>query len=413
MSVLLRNVTIIDVSSSYHQKSVDVFYKNGIIESIGKKLTAKAKSIIDAKGKYLSKSWIDTLAGWGSPGYEHRETVRTGSAAAANGGFGSVILVPNNLPVTDTASDIQYLLKEKDKMNIQVFPLGAVSKKLEGKDLAEMLDMQHAGAVAFSDGWSPIQNSQLMFKALEYVKGINSLIVQIPIHKDLDAGALMNEGVQSVAYGMSGAPGIAEEIIIHRDIALARYTNSRLHISGVSTSAGIDLIKKAKKEGVQITCSVTPFHLYYTDEAISGYDPLYKVYPVLRTKADVKALRDAVKDGVVDSIATHHKPHDWDEKVKELEYAASGMAAAETAWPMLLQSMPHISPESWVQLFVDKPGAIFHIYQEGIEEGARLSLTLFDMDTVWELDMKSKKSKAYNVPMLNQKLKGRAVLLAK
>lgn len=411
MSYLIKQVTIIDKESPFHQKKVDVFYKNGVIHSIGKNLSEKAKVTIEANGKYVSKAWTDTFADFASPGFEHRESITAGAAAAANNGFGNVMIAPNNNPATYTASEIAYLIKEISKVPINIFPIGAVSKRIEGNDLAEMLDMKESGAIAFSDGWSPIQNDQLMFKALEYLKGIDNILIQIPIHNDLDGGGLMNEGVHSVALGIMGAPDIAEEIIIHRDITLVKYTGSKLHISGVSTQKGLELIKKAKKEGVQVTCSVTPYHLLFTDEKLSSYNSLYKVYPTLRTQQDVNALKEGLKSGIIDCIATHHKPHDWDEKVKELEYAKSGMAVLDIAWPMLLQANIKMDVEQWITVLVDNPATIFGINSPSIDAGAVVQLTLFDVDTKWTVDAKSKKSKAYNVPLLGQELIGKASVL--
>lgn len=411
MSILIKNVSIIDKNSTFHLQKVNVFYKDGKIKAIGKNIDVKAKEEIDGKGKFLSKAWIDTFAGIGSPGFEYRETYQSATLASTKSGFGNVLLVPNNIPITDHAAGLQNRIKESESCAVNFYPLGAVSKGIEGKDLAEMMDMKTAGAIAFTDGWHPIQNAQLLLKALEYVKGMDSLLIQVPLHKDLGKGALMNESAVSVALGLSGEPTVAEAIFIQRDIQLAKYANARLHISGVSTKEGIELIKKAKKDGLPITCSVTPYHLLFTEEQMQAYDSLYKVFPVLRGKEDVKAVKDALKDGWIDAIATHHKPHNWDEKVKELEYAAQGMACMETAWPMLLQAAPQRNAEDWVEILVNRPEQIFNIQQSTIESDAVVKLTLFDMDTEWQLTSQEKASLAYNVPLLNQNLKGKSHLL--
>lgn len=410
-SYLIRDAHILSPGSKYHLKKADVFYKNGKIEEIGRSLKVTSSNIIDAKNKYLSFSWIDTFADFASPGYEYRETIRSGVQAAVNGGFGTVFLAPNNQPVTSSVSEVRNLTKETENTGIDIKILASVSKQALGKELAEMQDTKQAGAIAFTDGWAPIQNELLLFKALEYVKAVNSTIIQIPVLHSLNSGGIMNEGNQSVAFGISGMPAIAEEIMIYRDLALARYSRSKIHISGVSTKRGLDIIRQAKKEKVQVTCSVTPYHLLWTDEELSSYDSMFKVNPPLRTKEDVKALVDGLEKGWIDCIATHHKPCDWDEKNKELEYARSGVACLETAWPMLLRAVPGISMERWAELLVYNPRRIFGLEENILEKEAQGTLTLFDTDTSWQLTAATKKSKAFNVPLLNEELAGRAILI--
>lgn len=411
MSILLTNVQIIDTQSSHHLQKRDVFITEGRLQKIAPKINYAATQVVSADGKYLAPAWIDMFAASGVPGYEYRETLRSLDAAATHGGFAHVALVPNLNPITDSASDIHFLSEMAKSYATHFYPLGAISKNTEGKELAEMMDMKQAGARAFTDGFAPIQDELLMLKAMELLRGMNSTLIQIPRHRKIEAGGLMNEGPNSVANGMSGAPAIAEEIVLYRDIQLAKYSGASLHITGVSTAAGLRLIAQAKEEGLNITCSVTPYHLLYSDEMLGRYDALYKVYPVLRGETDVSALREGVRNGTIDAIATHHKPHSWDEKVKEFEYASSGMAAMETAWPMLLQALPDVSAERWVALLHDQPAAILGLDKTAIEEGATLPLTLFDMDTNWTLDHSSKKSIAANVPCLDQALIGKATVV--
>lgn len=412
MPILIKSATIIDPNGPHHLRQADVLVHNGKIIQIDAQIHQEADEIIDAKGKYLSIAWIDIFAGSGTPGFEYREQLHTLDAAAQAGGFGHLFITPNLVPVTDTASDVRFLIESSATSKTKLFPLGAVSKKLEGKELAEMMDMKAAGAIAFSDGWSPIIDDLLMLKALEYIQGINGIMIQLPWHKKLEGGALMNESERSVAFGMSGAPAVAEEIIVHRDIELARYTGARLHLSGISTAKSLALIEKAKSEGVNVTCSVTPYHLLYTDDALEHYNSLFKVYPVLRTQADVLALREGVRNGIVDCIATHHKPHSWDEKEKEFEYASWGMAALETVWPMLQEALPDLKAEQWVNLLYKNPSTIFDLPTQTIEAGVDATLTLFDMDTSWTLNTSDKQSLAYNIPLLNTALKGKARVIA-
>lgn len=410
-SILLTNATIIDTQSSHHLQTRDVLYDNGSVQKIASNIQGQATQVIDAKGKYLAPAWIDLFAASGVPGFEYRESLESLDAAATQGGFGHVALVPNLNPVTDSASDIRFISEVAKGLATKFYPLGAISQNAEGKDLAEMMDMKNAGARAFTDGFAPVQDDLLMLKAMEFIQGMGSTLIQIPRHRNIEAGGLMNEGSHSVAYGMSGAPTMAEEIIIFRDIRLAKYSGLRLHITGITTAASLRLVAQAKEEGVDITCSVTPYHLLYSDEVLAHYDSLYKVYPVLRSDADVQALREGVLTGIVDAITTHHKPHSWDEKVKEFEYAAAGMACIETAWPMLLHALPEISAERWQELLHDAPARILGIRTAPIEEGAAQALTLFDTDTEWTLTPSTKKSAAANVPCLDQILQGKATVL--
>ena len=406
MSLLIKNATIADPHSPYNGKKNDIFIEDGHIHSIGKNIKAKADEVIEGKELYVSPGWVDILADYCDPGYEHKETIETGLAAAAAGGFTDVCIVPNTLPVIGTKSVLEYVRRKAEGNRVNLHVLGAVSKNTEGKDLAEMLDMHHSGAIAFSDGWHPIQDAQLMMKALEYVKSFNGTIIQLPLHATLSSGGLMNEGVNSVKLGMSGIPPMAEGLMVHRDIELARYTNSRIHFSGITTAESVSLVKAAKKKGVQVSCSVTPYHLLFTDDILAGYDSLYKVDPPLRTETDRKALLKGLEDGTIDCIASHHRPQDWDAKTKEFEYTQPGMAAQEVCWSMLLKAMPHLPAERWSELLSVNPRKILNLPEINIKKGARASVTVFDMAGIRSLDMLSKKTRGVNVPFMENELSG-------
>lgn len=409
-SMLIKNVSIADTASGFNGKVLDIYIEKGIIKKIGKNLKEKPQQVIEAKGKYLSPGWISLMADFAEPGYEHRETIDSGLNAAANGGFAQVILVPNTDPCIANKSTVEFVQQRAAGHKVRLNVLGAVSQKLEGKNLAEMMEMYYAGAKAFSDGWKPVQNAGLLQKALEYVKAFDGLVVQLPLMASL-ADGLMNEGENSVKFGMPGIPNIAESLFVHRDIELARYTGSKLHISGITTADSLALIKKAKKDGVQVTCSVTPYHLLFTDAELVSYNSLFKVDPPLRTEKDRKALIKALEDGTIDCIAVHHKPQDWDAKVKEFEYATSGMAAMEVAWPMLLKAAPNVSPERWADLCSNNIARIFKLDTATVAEGAAAHFTLFDTTTSWTLQTEDAKSMAYNIPLSGTQLEGKAVLI--
>ncbi len=408
MSVLIKKVTILDPTSPFHEKKVDVLYHNGSIQQIAKNITTTSKHIIAEPNAYLSNAWVDIMADYCDPGYEYKETINTGLKAAVNGGFAHVFVVPNTAPIISNKTLVEYVLNQIPSKNSKVYVLGAVTKNCEGKELAEMMDMHHAGAIAFTDGWKPIQNPQVLLKALEYVKAFNGIIVQLPINEALSKGGLMNEGINSVQWGMPGIPNMAEHLQVQRDLEILKYTKSRLHISGITTQESVQLIKAAKKEGLQVTCSVTPYHLLYTDDALSTYNSNYKVAPPLRSEKDRKALIKALSDGTIDCIATHHRPHEWDAKAKEFEYTETGMMVQETTWAMLQKAAPMVEMTTWISLLVTNPKKIFGLSQTSITEGANIPITLIAPEKTFSFTNKTKASKGINSPLLNQTLTGQA-----
>lgn len=405
--ILIKNIEIIDKDGPFHQKKMDVEILNGKITAIKKKITIDSNKYkeIDGKGKYLSHSWVDMFGDVFTPGREYREELESGIAAALQGGFGTVVMSPNHHPEVYLASHIQQLKRTTAHPKISIEFLGAISKKIEGKELAEMHDMYKSGAIAFSDGWTPVQNEMLLSQALEYVKSFDGLILHIPIHNTLNAGGLMNESENSVAFGISGQPAIAEDISIYNALTLAQYQNSKIHIAGVSTAKGLETIKKFKKQHVQVTCSVSPFHLLYNDSCLKEYDSIYKVTPPIRTEKDRKALIKGIEDGTIDTICSFNKPLSWDEKNKEFEYAKPGMACIQYVWPMLIKAAPHISIEKWMELLVDNPRMILNLKKENLDiNTSAKAYTIFDTSTI--IEKNNNKSMAVNIPMIDNSFKG-------
>lgn len=385
----------------------DIFIDNGIIAGMGKNLDQKADTVIESDDLQVSPGWVDVFADYCDPGYEHKETLLTGLDAAAAGGFTDVFVVPNTNPVIASKATLEYVQQKSKGHAVRLHVLGAVSKNAEGKELAEMMDMQHAGAVAFSDGWRPVQNAGLMQKALEYVKAFNGIIVQLPVQASLAAGGLMNEGETSVRLGMGGIPNIAESLIVHRDIELVRYTDSRIHFTGVTTPESLALIRAAKQDGLQVTCSVTPFHLLFTEERLKTYDSVYKVEPPLRTEAERKLLVAALTDGTIDCIATHHHPQDWDAKVKEFEYAQPGIISQETCLAMITEAAPELTAMQLTQLLSLNARKIFGLPEVKIAEGQPARISVFDRSATWTYTKEGKRSLGINSPLLDKTLKGR------
>ncbi|KAF0235943.1 MAG: hypothetical protein FD183_1726, partial [Chitinophagaceae bacterium] len=297
MNILLKQVLITDPNSPFNGKIFDMLIESNKISKIGGKLTDKADIIIDEPGMAVSPGWVDVFAHFCDPGYEFKETLQSGAEAAAAGGYTRIFTLPNTKPVTDNKSLVEYAAKQTAHYPVHIHPIGAITQKTEGKELAEMYDMRNSGAIAFSDGLKPVQSPGLFIKALQYVKAFNGVLIQVPIDQSIGASGVMNEGVVSTRLGLPGIPSIAEESILKRDIDLVRYTHSQLHFTGVSTLQSLNLIREAKKEGLQITCSVTPYHLFFCDEDLLTYDTYLKVNPPLRSKADMLALRDGIIDG--------------------------------------------------------------------------------------------------------------------
>lgn len=411
MQLHIRKARVIDPQSKYHDKVVDLLIEDGIITAIGSSVKPNAGAEkIEAKGLCISPGWVDVFADYREPGYEHKETITSGLAAAAAGGFTDVLLAPNTQPVLSTKSIIQYVFGKAVGNIVGLHPIGAVSQNTEGKDLAEMLDMRAHGAVAFSDGWKPVQQASLMLKALEYVKAFHGTIIGLPVDASLSSGGLMNEGIVSTGLGMAGIPELAETIMLHRDIELLRYTDSKLHVTGISTAASVDMVRKAKAEGLAVTCSVTPYHLALTDDALTSYDSLYKVTPPLRTEDDRQALIIGIQDGTIDCIASHHRPQEWDAKTKEFEYAADGMAIQQSAFNILWDALSeYISVERLVEVMSVIPRDIFGLPVQEIQKGSAATLTLFTTTGTHTLTKTNIKSLSHNDPFIGKELTGKVI----
>ncbi len=404
MEILLRQAIIIDPSSPFHLQSQDILIREGIIQEIGS-INAPQARVIEVNGMHVAPGFTDIFAHFCDPGFEFRETINSGSQCAARGGYTDVMVLPNTAPVIHNKSGVEYIVQRSKSLPVQIHPIGSVTKNAEGKELAEMYDMHASGAVAFSDGTSTIQSPGVLLKALLYLKAIGKTLIQLPDDLSISATGLMNEGVLSTRLGLPGKPRIAEELMVRRDIELSKYTESSIHITGISSSTSIELIREAKKQGVLITASVTPYHLLFTEDDLQQYDTNLKVNPPIRTKQDRDALRSAVLDGSIDCLATHHLPHDTDHKVVEFEYAGYGMTGLETAFSILMQAIPEIKPERMVELLSANPRKIFGLPQPSINTGEKACISLFNPDMEW--DYKNSFSKSKNNPFLGKSLKGK------
>jgi dihydroorotase len=404
MEILLRQVKLIDPSSPFHQQTTDILIENGTIKTIGQNLNSNGQ-LIDMKGLHVSTGWLDIFSNFCDPGFEFKETLQTGTNAAAAGGYTDVMILPNTNPVVHNKAGIEYIVQRSRDFAVNVHPIAAISKGTEGKELAEMYDMHDSGAVAFSDGISPIQSPGFLLKALQYLKAIDKPVIQLPDDRSVNPSGLINEGVISTQLGLPGKPSVAEELMIARDIELVKYTDSKIHFTGISTVKSVELIRQAKKQGLAVTCSVTPYHLCFTDEDLVEYDTNLKVNPPLRRPEDREALRQAVLDGTIDCIATHHLPQDIDHKVVEFEYAHFGMVGLETSFAVIRTCLPELAIEKVVDLLSYKPRSIFDLQTASIDVNNTACLTLFLPDEKWNVNRLHSKSK--NSPFLGTELTGK------
>ncbi len=407
MKLLIKQARVVDPSSPFNGKITDILIENGIITKIGKTITAKADKEINIEGLHVSPGWVDVFANFADPGYEFKETLETGAAAAAAGGYTDVFVIPNTKPVIHDKAGVEYISQKSKSLPVNIHPIGAITKNTEGKDLAEMYDMKASGAAAFSDGLNSVQSAGLLVKALQYVKAFDGTLIQLPDDKSINPHGLMNEGLVSTQLGLPGKPAMAEELIVARDIKLARYAESKLHFTAVSTKKSLDYIKRGKESGASISCSVTPYHLFFSDEDLAVYDTNLKVNPPIREKEQREAVKNAVLDGTVDCLASHHLPHEYDSKVIEFEYAKFGMAGLETCYAVAHTTLPEISNEKWFELLSLNPRKIFGMPAATIKEGSEATLTLFDPAKKWKMSETDIRSKYRTNPFIGKDFTGK------
>jgi len=408
MNLLIKSATIIDPSSPFHQKVSDILIEKGHITKIASGIDADVETI-DAKGKYVSPGFFDLNCNIGELGLETKEDLQTGTKAAMAGGFTGLALMPNTQPPVHSKAEVEYLLNRAKNNLVDVYPLGTISHKREGKDMAEMYDMFLSGAKAFTDGNRPVQDAGLMERALLYTQGFDALILSYPEDTAIAGKAKVHEGEVSTLLGMKGIPSLAEELMIARDLYLAEYTGSKIHFSTISTQRSVELIKEAKRKGLKVTCDVAAHHLVLTDEALLGFDSQFKVKPPLRTQKDVEALLNSLKDGTIDAIVSQHTPHEVEFKDVEFEVAEYGMIALQTAFSIVLSTGLDLS--LIVQKMAVTPREILSIESAIIAEGSKANLTMFDVDAEWEYTRKNNQSKSYNSPFMAQNLKGKVLLV--
>ncbi|HTB30909.1 MAG TPA: dihydroorotase [Bacteroidia bacterium] len=409
MQLLIKSATIIDPNSSHKGKVQDVLIENGTITDIKAKISASGiKKVVEAKDLHLSPGWFDMQANFCDPGFEYKEDLSSGMKAAAAGGFTGVALVPSTSPPLYSKSQVEYIVNKTSGNIVDVHPIGALSHKLEGKNLSEMYDMKLSGAVAFTDDIHPVMSSGLLYRALLYTKSFGGLIISRCNDTSLATGLCVNEGKVSVMLGLKGEPSIAEEIMVTRDLFIAEYSDARLHITSISTEGSVNLIRSAKKKGLPITSSVNAYNLAFEDSELLGWDTNFKVSPPLRGRNDIKALQKALADGTIDVICSDHRPEDEENKKLEFDLSTPGMLGIQTMYP-LVNVHSGLSQADIITKIAINPRKILGLEIPTIEKGSKANITLFSPSEEWIPEKKHIQSQSYNTPVLNKKLKGRVV----
>ncbi|OGV99228.1 MAG: dihydroorotase [Nitrospinae bacterium RIFCSPHIGHO2_12_FULL_39_42] len=408
--ILIKNGRVIDPANKI-DAILDILIENGRITEIGKAISHQpsAISLIDASGKIVVPGLIDMHVHLREPGYEYKETVKTGAESALAGGFTSIACMPNTKPVNDNQSVTDFILDKARKEGVvNVYPIGAITKGLKGEELAEIGELKSSGVVAITDDGKPVMNSELMRRGMEYASMFDLPVISHCEDLKLSEGGVMNEGFVSTELGLKGIPDTAEVVMVARDIALAELTGAKLHIAHVSTRGAVSLIKGAKLRGVNITCETAPHYFTITEKEVIGYDTNAKMNPPLRTEDDLKAIKEGLRDGTIDVIATDHAPHEVSEKEVEFDRALFGIVGLETALPLTLKLAHNgvISISEAISKLTINPARILGLNKGTLSVGSDADITIIDLDKEWQVDVTKFKSKGKNSPFQGWHVKG-------
>ncbi len=401
MKILIKEGRVIDPANNI-DKIADILISDGIIEKVSENITANDAEVINAKGKIVAPGLVDMHCHLREPGFEYKETIETGTQSAAMGGITSVACMPNTNPVTDNAAVVGFILAQAQKAgNVNVYPIGAISKGLNGQELSEMGELKKAGAVAVSDDGKPVQSAVLMRHAMEYAAMFDLPVISHCEEMSLVDDGYMNEGNMSTYLGLRGITRAAEEVMVSREIILAQTTNTPVHIAHVSTKGSVELVRHAKAQGVRVTCETCPHYFTLTDKAVDGFNTNAKMNPPLREQEDVDAVIAGIADGTIDAIATDHAPHHVDEKNCEFGYAANGIVGFETLLPLTvtyLVKTGKISINEAIKKMSVNPSGILKINKGTIKAGDAADIVIFDTENQYTIDVDKFVSKSKNSP---------------
>ena len=410
MKILIKNGHVVDPKNKI-DGVCDVLIEKGKIKQVSKSIPEKAEKEIDAKGKIVCPGLIDVHVHLRQPGHEYKETIETGLRAALKGGFTGVCPMPNTNPVADSRSDMEFMRQEADRVGlIRLWPVGAVTMKQEGKELTEFGELKKGGAVALSDDGRPITDSNILRRALEYSKKFDLVLMVHCQDEGLFCGGCMNEGAVSTKLGLPGIPVESESVEVARDIQLADLTGGRLHFCHISSKRSLELIRHAKKQGSRVTAETCPHYFHLTEASVLHYNTYAKMNPPLRTDDDVRAIKEALKDGTLDAISTDHAPHTDNEKDAEFDQAPFGIIGLETSLPLSLRLVDEkiLDLTGLVRKMSLVPAEILKIDRGHLSEGAVADVTVFDPSAEWTVEKEKLESKSKNSPFLGWKMKGRA-----
>lgn len=413
MKILIKQATIFDKTSPFHLEKKDILIENGIISDISANIDAPEAQCIESEQLQVSTGWVDLNCVATDPGLEHKEDFESLSLAAKKGGFTDVAVLPNTKPVCQNKAAINYVKSHSGTNEVTFHPIAAVTKDTEGKDFTEILDLHHAGAVAFSDGTKPLWNADIYLKTLQYLAPFNGFLLVRPEDKDLALFGQMHEGITSTKLGMKGIPSAAEEIMIQRDLKLLEYAEIEsdipvVHFSQISTEQSVRLIREAKKKGLPVSCDIASYQLAFTDEDLQTFDTNLKVSPPLRSKSDNKALIKGLADGTIDCIVSAHHPQDEECKKLEFDLADFGMLNLQTCFSTSLM-YSQLNIEDLIEKFTTKPRELLRLTPKSINIGQKACLTLFDSTAEWTFTEKENVSKSLNSPFLNTTLRGKVI----
>ncbi len=405
MKFIIRNAKIIDPQSPFHNQTVDILIADGFIEKMGANLAnIDTAEEVKLDNLHVSQGWFDSSVCLGEPGFEDRETIVNGLDVAAKSGFTGIALQPNSFPIIDNQSHINFVKSKAFGQATELFPIGALTKNAEGKDMAELYDMKQAGAIAFGDYNRSLENANLLKIALQYTQDFDGVVIAFAQEEKIKGNGVVNEGIVSTRLGLKGIPNLAEELQIARNLFLLEYTGGKMHIPTVSTAKSLALIKEAKAKGLNVSCSVSVHHLTMTDEKLDNFDTRYKVAPPLRTEEDRQALLAGVLDNTIDVITSDHNPIDIEHKKMEFDLAKNGTIGLETAFGALTQVLP-------LEKIIEKLTAaksLFGIENSSIKEGIKANITLFNPEGTSVFSKASILSKSKNSAFLGMELKGKA-----
>jgi dihydroorotase len=409
--LLLRNGRVLDPASR-RDEVADVLLSEGIIAAVGKGLDATGAEVFDATDLIVAPGFIDMHVHLREPGFEHAETIESGSRAAAAGGFTSVCCMPNTKPVNDSATVTNYILERARRLAIvNVFPIGAITKGSEGEELAAIGSMKAAGVVAISDDGRPVMNARVMRRAMESAKSFDLPLINHCEDLNLSAGGDMHEGVPSTRLGLRGIPSASEDVMVARDILLAQLTGVRYHVAHLSTKHAVGMVRYAKAQGLAVTCEVCPHHFSITDSDVKAYDANYKMKPPLRSCCDVDAALDGIADGTVDALATDHAPHAGSEKMQEFEKCPFGILGLETAVGLTFEKLVHsgrISLMKMIELYTTGPANVLRLDRGTLAAGAPADVTVLNPERAWTYDVNHSPSKSRNTPFHGSAFRGGA-----